>query len=111
MDLLYVGIWLYASASIFEVNNPSVFEKKYMQQLKVNCNQLLLLLVIHYYLVVIQCCAFAPVLRRCANKCDVIMTRHTVLLPPVQLHHVLTAHLHQPVHQTQGHKPIEHVQT
>lgn len=62
----------------------------------------------NYYLVIIQRGAFAPVLRGCADKCDVIVTRDTVLLPPIQLHHVLTAHLHQPVHQTQGYEPVKH---
>lgn len=61
-----------------------------------------------HYLVIVQRCAFAPVLRGCAHKCDIVMTRDTVLLPPVQLHHVLAAHLHQPVHQTQGHEPVKH---
>lgn len=61
------------------------------------------------YLIIIQWCAFAPVLRGCAHKCDIIMTWDTVFLPPIQLHHVLTAHLHQPVHQTQGHEPAKHI--
>lgn len=63
------------------------------------------------YPVIVQRSAFAPVLRGCADKCDVIMTRDTVLLPPVQLHHVLTAHFRQPVHQTQGHEPVKHTWT
>lgn len=62
----------------------------------------------NYYLVIIQCRALAPMLRGRAHKRDVIVTWHTVLLPPVQLHHVLTAHLHQPVHQTQRNKPGKH---
>lgn len=62
----------------------------------------------NHYLVIVQRGAFAPVLRGRADKCDVVMTRDAVLLPPVQLHHVLTAHLHQPVHQTQGHEPEKH---
>lgn len=60
------------------------------------------------YLVIVQRGAFAPVLSGRADKCDVIVTRHTVLLPPVQLHHVLAAHLRQPVHQTQRHEPVKH---
>lgn len=59
------------------------------------------------YLVIIQGSSFTPVLRGGADKGDVIITWHAVLFPPVQLDHVLTARLHQPVHQTQGHKPAE----
>lgn len=67
-----------------------------------------ILLLLLSYFVIIPCCAFAPVLRGCANKRDIIMTWDTVLLPPVQLHHILTAHLHQPVHQTHWHEPDTH---
>lgn len=59
------------------------------------------------YLVIIQGSSFAPVLRGGADEGDVIITRHAVLFPPVQLDHILTARLHQPVHQAQGHKPAE----
>lgn len=59
------------------------------------------------HLVIIQGRSFTPVLRGGADKGDVIITRHAVLFPPVQLDHILTARLHQPVHQTQGHKPAE----
>lgn len=57
------------------------------------------------HLVVVQRRAFAPVLRRRADERDVVVARHAVLLPPVQLDHVLTAHLHQPVHQAQRDEP------
>lgn len=57
------------------------------------------------HLVVVQRRAFTPVLRRRANERDVVVARHAVLLPPVQLDHVLTAHLHQPVHQAQRDEP------
>lgn len=58
-----------------------------------------------HHLVVVERRALAPVLRGRAHEGDVVVARHAVLLPPVQLHHVLTAHLPQPVHQTQGHEP------
>lgn len=57
------------------------------------------------HLVVVQRCAFAPVLRRRADERDVVVARHAVLLPPVQLDDVLAAHLHQPVHQAQRNEP------
>lgn len=60
------------------------------------------------YPVVVQRRTFAPVLSGRADERNVVVTRYTVLFPPVQLHHVLTAHLDQPVHQTQGHEPDKH---
>lgn len=59
------------------------------------------------HLVVVQRRALAPVLRRRADERDVVVAGHAVLLPPVQLDDVLAAHLHQPVHQTQGDEPGE----
>lgn len=74
---------------------------------KAAVNMLWAIILINDYLVIIQSCAFAPVLGRCTDKCHVVMTRDTVLLPPVQLHHILTAHFPHPVHQTQRNKPAK----
>lgn len=56
-------------------------------------------------LVVIQQSPFTPVLGRCKDKGDLITSGDTILLPPVQLDHVLTATFLHPVKETQRHKP------
>lgn len=46
-------------------------------------------------------------LGRREHKGDLVMSGDTVLLPPVQLDHILTAALLHPVQEPQGHKPSQ----
>lgn len=55
--------------------------------------------------VVIRQSPFTPVLGRCEHKRHLIVSGDAVLLPPVQLDHILTATFLHPVQQPQRHKP------